>query len=420
LSSRQPVAACTNVGKVKENKFWELAFQCLNFAVMGHYKFRGDQIFDGYRFREKDSVLIMTEDGYFADILPAADAGDNILDHSGIISPGLINCHCHLELSHMKDSIPQMTGLVDFVTQVIKNRHIGQEELDSAIETAEAEMINCGIVAVGDICNNTLTIPQKLKGRLRYHNFIEASGFPPDVAQMRFQRALDIYNEYADKYHIPGSNSIVPHAPYSVSTELWKKIVHFPGNRLLTIHNQETIAEDELFQYKKGDFLDLYGNLNIDISFFEPTGTSSLQSYLPRFLEHQQVILVHNVHTTKEDFRQLKNGEVKCSAYFCLCPNANLYISGQLPNLDLLTAETGDIVLGTDSLASNQQLSILAEMQTLRNHYPSIPLEKLFCWATINGAKALLMDKMLGSFERGKQPGVALSSSDLSTSRRLL
>jgi cytosine/adenosine deaminase-related metal-dependent hydrolase len=388
---------------------------------MGYYKFRADQLFDGYRFHDKDAVLIMTEDGYFSDILSAPDAGDDILNYPGIISPGFINCHCHLELSHMKESIPQMSGLVHFVTQVIKNRHIGQDELAAAIETAEDEMINSGIVAVGDICNNTLTIPQKLKGRIRYHNFIEASGFPPDVADMRFQRALDIYNEYTKQDTLTGtSSSIVPHAPYSVSEELWEKIILFPANKLLTIHNQETIAEDELFRFKKGDFLDLYSNLNIDISFFEPSGTSSLQTYLHRFLPQQQVILVHNVHTTQEDLRQLKNGQVKCRVYFCLCPNANLYITGQLPELGVLMAETGDFVLGTDSLASNQQLSILAEMQTIRRHFPSLSVEKLFSWATLNGAKALQMDNILGSFEGRKQPGVVLSTGDLSASRRLL
>jgi cytosine/adenosine deaminase-related metal-dependent hydrolase len=388
---------------------------------MGYYKFRGGQLFDGYRFREKGEVLIMKEDGSFSDILSEVDAGDNIINYPGIISPGFINCHCHLELSHMKDSIPQKTGLVHFVTQVIKNRHLGEEELTKAMEAAEDGMINKGIVAVGDICNNTLTIPQKIKGRIRYHNFIEASGFAPAVADMRFQRALDIYKEYAQKYPDPPfSNSIVPHAPYSVSPELWEKIILFPGNRLLTIHNQETLAEDEFFLYKKGDFLDLYSTLNIDISFFEASGTSSLQSYMPRFLSNQQVILVHNVHTSQQDLRLLKNGQVKCRAYFCLCPNANLYITGQLPNLELLMAEAADIVLGTDSLASNQQLSILAEMQTISRHFPSVPMEKLFGWATLNGAKALQMDNILGSFEAGKQPGVVLSNSDLSACRRLL
>jgi len=386
---------------------------------MGYKKFRGDQLFDGYRFREKDEVLIMKNDGSFSDILPAAEAGDNVQYYPGIISPGFINCHCHLELSHMKDSIPQMTGLVHFVTQVIRNRHLAENELAIAMEAAEDEMINSGIVAVGDICNNTLTIPQKIKGRIRYHNFIEASGFAPAVADMRFQRALEIYNEYSQKYPST-SNSIVPHAPYSVSPELWEKIIHFPGNELLTIHNQETIAEDEFFLYKKGDFLNLYSTLNIDISFFEASGVSSLQSYLLRFLPQQQVILVHNVHTSEEDLRFLKNGATKCKLWFCLCPNANLYITGQLPNLKLLMAEDADIVLGTDSLASNQQLSILAEMQTIRQYFPSVPIEKLFGWATLNGAKALQMDNILGSFEAGKQPGVVLSNSDLSASERLI
>jgi cytosine/adenosine deaminase-related metal-dependent hydrolase len=86
----------------------------------------------------------------------------------------------------------------------------------------------------------------------------------------------------------------------------------------------------------------------------------------------------------------------------------------------MLAGETEDIVFGTDSLASNQQLSILAEMQTIRRYFPSIPFEQLYQWATLNGAKALQMDNLLGSFERGKQPGVVLSSSDLSGSRRLM
>lgn len=387
---------------------------------MGYYKFRGELLFDGYRFREKDEVLIMKEDGTFSDILPVRDAGDNILNYPGIISPGFINCHCHLELSHMKDSIPQKTGLVQFIKEVIMTRQIGQEDLENAIEAAEDEMINSGIVAVGDICNNSLTLPQKLKGRLRYHNFVETFGFLPAVADTRFQGAVDIYTEYIKNYSPSTASSIVPHAPYSVSPELWRKIIQFPGNRLLTIHNQETLAEAELFQYKKGEFLDFYSNLNIDISYFEPSGTSSLQTYSPRFQPNQQVILVHNVYTSQEDLQFLKNGEVKSRFYFCLCPNANLYITGQLPNLELLMAERTDIVLGTDSLASNQQLSILAEMQTIRRHFPSIPLEMLFTWGTLNGAKALQMENILGSFEAGKQPGVVLSNSDLSASKRLL
>ena len=115
----------------------------------------------------------------------------------GLLSPGFINCHCHLELSHMKGLVPKHTGLVDFVLKVVNERHFEEKEILSAIENAENEMLQNGIVAVGDICNNTFTIPQKTRSRLAYHNFIEASGFPPSVAGSRFQRAVDLYNSYS-------------------------------------------------------------------------------------------------------------------------------------------------------------------------------------------------------------------------------
>jgi cytosine/adenosine deaminase-related metal-dependent hydrolase len=67
-----------------------------------------------------------------------------------------------------------------------------------------------------------------------------------------------------------------------------------------------------------------------------------------------------------------------------------------------------NIVLGTDSLASNWSLRITDEIKTIRQHFPAIPLEEIFGWATLNGAKALGMDAVLGSFEKGKKPGVVL------------
>jgi len=94
--------------------------------------------------------------------------------------------------------------------------------------------------------------------------------------------------------------------------------------------------------------------------------------------------------------------------YFCLCPNANLYISGQLPDIKLLLRHGCDIVLGTDSLASNHQLDILEEMKTLQSHFPDLSTAALLQWATSNGARALQLDSMLGAFEPRKQPGVVL------------
>lgn len=404
------------MGKGNKNNFLGFGFSILEFCRMAYKKFSAPQIFDGQQMLGKENVLITTEQGAVEAIVPRQDAGDDILQLEGILSPGFINCHCHLELSHLKGAIPEKTGLIDFVWNVIRNRHYAEEEILQAIEKAEQEMLQNGIVAVGDICNNTLTAPQKTKGNLRYHNFIEASGFVNANAPARFQQAVDIYNTFSQ-----GSafNSIVPHAPYSVAEELWKRIIGFPGNQLLTIHNQETIPENELFIKKQGGFLPFYEKMNIDISWFTASGKTSLQTCLPNFLPAQEVILVHNVYTSREDILFSKQPPHP-SCYWCLCPNANLYITGQLPDIQMMIEEQCEIVLGTDSLASNHQLSVLAEMKSIQQELPSVPLQQLFKWATLNGAKALKADDVLGSFEKGKKPGIVICEEDLEGCQRLL
>jgi len=156
---------------------------------MSYRKFRADHIFTGTEILDGSNVLITDENGIIEKIVPAEEAGDNIQQFHGLLSPGLINCHCHLELSHMKGLIPEKTGLVDFVFKVVTERYFSEDEILDAIATAEDEMLSNGIVAVGDICNNTLTIPQKLKQRLAYYNFIEVSGWLPQIALTRFERS---------------------------------------------------------------------------------------------------------------------------------------------------------------------------------------------------------------------------------------
>ena len=387
---------------------------------MAFQKFSADQLFDGYQFHPGEKVLVLSDEGEVIDIVDRSAAGDDVIVHTGILSPGFINCHCHLELSHMKAAIEEGTGLVDFVYKIVSLRHSTEEEIREAIAKAEDEMLQNGIVAVGDICNNTFTLDQKSKGRIYYHNFIEASGFNPAIANERFSRSVEFFRAFSQYYSIPvESNSIVPHAPYSVAEELWQQLIHFPGNHLFTIHNQETEEEDALFATGEGGFRELYKKMGIDISFFQPSRKSSLQTFLPKFLRNQQLLLVHNVHTTEKDIvfsRSVVNSD---QLYWCLCPNANLYISKKLPDIPMLLSNDCNIVLGTDSLASNHQLSILEEIKTIRQHFPQTGKSALLQWATSNGAKALQMDSILGSFEKGKRPGVLLLQNDLSAVQRL-
>ena len=162
---------------------------------------------------------------------------------------------------------------------------------------------------------------------------------------------------------------------------------------------------------KTGDFLRLYKNFGIDIQSFEPTGKSSFQSWLPMFTNHQPIISVHNTFTRGEDldFAKSWQQDFKQPIYFCLCINANHYIEQKTPPIDLLRENNCQIVLGTDSYASNEQLNILEEVKTIQQQTNySVPLPELLKWATINGAKALQLDDKLGSFEKGKIPGIVL------------
>ncbi len=357
----------------------------------------------------QNQVLITNDAGVIVELIREADAGDGIEKLKGILSPGFINAHCHLELSHMKGMIPKHTGLVDFILRVVQERHVAEEEILAAIAAAENDMLQNGIVAVGDICNNTLSIPQKTKGRLIYHNFIEASGFVPAYAKERFTKTMLILDEYLASINGQGS-TVSPHAPYSVSPEMFQMINDIPGNNLVTIHNQESASENELFKKGEGDLIGLYQQMGIDISFFKPSRRSSLQTWLPCFTKEQSMILVHNVVTSVTDM-EFANSRLPTPGsrlFFCLCPLANLYITNSLPDVQMLMRHTDNVILGTDSLASNDRLSILDEIKALQHHFKELDLVKLLQWSTINGSRALQIQDTLGSFEKGKQPGLVL------------
>ncbi|HEY1020158.1 MAG TPA: amidohydrolase family protein [Sediminibacterium sp.] len=375
---------------------------------MSYQKFQATQLFTGTELLGPEKVLITDEKGTIETILDEKEAGENIQQLNGVLSPGFINCHCHLELSHLRGRIPEKTGLVDFVFKIVNERHFPEAEILDAISVAEDEMLTNGIVAVGDICNNTLSVSQKTKQKLVYYNFIELTGWLPSVSQMRFEKSLAVYQSFEEikNEKLKIKNGLSPHAPYSVSNELWELITPYFAGNTVTIHNQETAFEDTLFTKKEGDFMRMYRMMNMDTDFFSPTGKSSLQSYFPKMASAAKQILVHNTFTSEEDVLFVNRQSSDLS--WCICINANQYIEQALPPIDLFRKHQGRLVVGTDSLASNWSLSILDELKTITRHFPHIPLAELLQWSTRNGAQALQMDDRLGSFDQGKQPGILL------------
>ena len=368
-----------------------------------YQKFQATQIFTGTELLEDQLVLITTKDGTIEGIVGIEDAGDDIQSFDGIITPGFVNAHCHLELSHMKDMIPAHTGLQEFVKQIVSLRQIDAEKIQKAIVAAENEMYVNGIVAVGDISNTLDTLEQKAKHNLAYYTFVELYDLDPTRAADKLNAGLQNQKTFEENCI---RASLVPHAPYSVTNSLWKLLSEHFGAHTISMHNQETPDENDFFKTKTGSFLGMYERTKVSLDFFEPTGLSSLQSVLPIFKNATTSILVHNSFTSANDIAAVK--KQMPNTFWCLCPNANQYIEQTMPPIELLRSGDANIIVGTDSYASNWSLNILDELKTIQQHNPQIPLEEMLGWATINGAHALQMDKHLGSFETGKKPGVVI------------
>ena len=322
---------------------------------------------------------------------------------SGIICPGFVNTHCHLELSHLGGKVPANTGLVPFIKEVMKHRGADAKLMADAAEKADHDMYENGIVAVGDISNTNTTIDIKAKSKIHYHTFVEILGFLPHNAEELFDKGLQLLQEFK-----PQSCSITPHAPYSVSKELFRLIKKYCDSHtnLLSIHNQECEDENKFFRYKLGSFNELYEYFGMDISHFKPQARNSMQSMVPLLTNNQDILMVHNTCTNLKDIYFLKRFDR--SITWCFCPNANIYIENHLPKVNLFVDQGFDITLGTDSMASNYGLSILSEMQTIQHKYKAISTAKLVEWGTINGAKFLGIDAEKGTLEPGKTPGLNL------------
>ncbi|MEJ7588909.1 MAG: amidohydrolase family protein [Ferruginibacter sp.] len=373
-------------------------------------KFTADYLFTGHEILAEPAVLVTDTSGKIIELVNHSDAGEGIEKFTGLLTPGFINAHCHLELSHLKGAIPEKTGLVDFVQQVMAVRSSSTEKKLTSMEVAATEMYDSGIVAVGDICNTRDTIPVKQRHNLLWHNFIEVSGFTDASAEDRLNQMRKVHSEFQGVNQLR-EISFCPHAPYSVSKCLFNLLNNETAGQVTTIHNQESLAESDLYRYKKGDFLTLYKKFGIDINAFEPTRKSSFQSWKPYFRMDQTIIAVHNTYMEQEDldfdhhFQPGKSSRM----FYCLCINANKYIEQKIPPITLLRKNRCNIVLGTDSLASNHQLNILEEIKTIQRETGlGIPLSELLQWATINGAIALNLGDRTGSFERGKRPGIVL------------
>lgn len=356
----------------------------------------------------KYGIITLDDDGTIVEI---SQSNNNLNEtasvefYNGILVPGFVNAHCHLELSHMVGALPQAGGMGAFCEGVMgqRNKCTIKEQQNAAI-LADERMYKDGIIAVGDISNTTVSFEAKRHSKMYYHTFVECLGFDDNRASAIIENALSVQNS-AQQQHLTAT--ITPHAPYSMSEKLFaSSIQQAQHNGILSIHNQESKDEMDLFtcgNSKLKNAFEAQGFI-MDSNIFNHT--NPLNRLLQYINNKANLLLIHNVYTAAEDVERVEAINNRVS--WVLCPNSNLYIENTLPPVKMLSQKHVNIAIGTDSLASNTSLSVLNELKTLTANFPEVELATLLYWATLGGAKAILKSSELGSFEVGKRPGVTL------------
>lgn len=359
-------------------------------------KIAADWIFTGHELLQSmtlslddEGKIIALEDGIVAD--------SEFM--KGLVSVPFVNAHCHLELSHLKGQLPEKTGMAGFVMalQPIRDKFSDEEKLKS-MEAALQEMRAGGIAAIGDICNGTASLPvKKAHPEFQFHNFIELFGLDPSQGENFFFKGLELLREFGR------NTSITPHAPYSVSKALRDKVLQYAERRAwpLSIHLLESEEERRLFEELEGPLMDFI--LGIGAVFQAHTYDSALDYMLEDLPQNCPTLLVHCTEMNAAELEKTMQDQPNTS--IVLCPLANQYIHGKLPDARMFEAYPERICLGTDSLAGNHCLSIVAEMEALQCEF-EISAALLLRWASYNGAKAIGFDSKYFEIAVGNRPGL--------------
>ena len=362
--------------------------------------------------------IICTEDD--GTIVSVEDSGGTLSErhsvefYNGIIVPGFVNCHCHLELSYLKNEIPAKSGLASFLMAVNSIRNTLQKDRNKSVRNAHNEMLKGGVVLCADICNTSATFELKKENGIKYISLLEVYGIDSSHAEIRMNEILELAKTAAEM-RLP--HWIVPHAVYSISLPLLKLIkTHTESNKITSIHFMESADEEMLLESHSGSLMDSYKKFLPPVTDLK-IADNHITAVNEEITSSGNLMLIHNTFIRKEHIKKLNKRD---RLYWCLCPNSNLRIEQRIPPADLLAAEGCNIVIGTDSLSSNDSLSIVDELKTIQLYFPSFSLETLIGWATINGAKALGEDIHTGSIEPGKKPGLILLKNVDLTNLKLL
>lgn len=316
-----------------------------------------------------------------------------------VLMPGLINAHIHLELSWLRGRVPPAGKFTDWVKQLFAIRRAVERADDPAVleplRAAIRELLASGTVAVGDISNSLASPPLMQAAGLDGIVFHELLGFTERdgaiVDRTRAARAGAV-----------GRVSLAPHAPYSTSPELFQAIraeVGASACPIMSVHLGESPEETELLATGTGPWRGMLEFIGVWRDDWAVPGCGPVE-YLDRLgVIDAHTLVVHGVQFDDAALARLAG----IGATLVTCPRSNQWVGVGLPPIQRFYDSGVPVAIGTDSLASVDDLNLFSELKTLRAIAPGVRASRLLESATLTGARALGLEAALGSLTPGKR-----------------
>jgi aminodeoxyfutalosine deaminase len=341
------------------------------------------------------------------------------------IIPGLVNAHTHLEFSDLPSPIPPPVPFTDWVRGVVAYRRARSGSVAGIIQRGLEESLRAGTVCVGEIATAEASIVafRSAKGRpfaerkatMAPHEvvFRELLGFAPENVEPQLAVArsfLDAETDWQSVLRRPDDDRVQfglsPHAPYSVHPELFAKVAALAAERNvpLAVHLAETREELEFLDRGTGPLAAMLRAFGAWSDGVVSPGTRALD-YLRLLERAPRVAVVHGNYLADDELEFLSRCENFSLVY---CPRTHAYFRHEKHPWRKLLASGGNVAVGTDSRASNPDLSLWGELCFLRQSHPEMRDVDLLRLGTVNGAAALGLPGQCGSLHPGRSADLAV------------
>ncbi|MGB9689080.1 amidohydrolase family protein [Thermogutta sp.] len=313
------------------------------------------------------------------------------------ILPGLINAHTHLELSGWDRGFTEGQPLWEWIPTVVAFRRSVAYRPGEAVTRGIIECVAGGACGIVDITqpgwaawglenlSRDLNPSSERKPRPRVLSLLECIAVREDVAEA-LPSQLDTHRRVCTLLGLEAG--ISPHAPYTVPPAVLRRVVAYANAQSfpVAIHLAETPEEEEFLQHQTGPFYKMFADLGIDVRSLFGIGTSWAE-YITILSQSRPLLVVHGNYLTSLERSLLRQSARRVAMVFC--PRTHRRFGHSRYPLDEYLAAGIPVILGTDSRATNPDLSILRELQTVRELFPHVPGSQILAMATSQSAKVL-------------------------------